>query len=214
MKITKLNHCALVVEMDGIKILTDPGMYSAEEQEKLTGIDAVIITHEHGDHCHADSVKTIVKNNPQATIITNAGVGRQLEALGVKYKKVDGRGKGAVKNVRVEAFDCRHEEIYEEWGQVQNTAYLMGGKLLLPGDAYCVPGVPVEVLALPVAGPWCRIPDAIRYGLNVKSAKAFPIHDGMFGKNQNSFIYRLVEQVYKKQGIDFMPLHAGGAAEF
>lgn len=214
--ITKIDHCCLVVAIDGVTILTDPGMYSWQEQSVMTGIDAVLITHEHGDHYHGDSVKAIVKNNPKVRIITNSGVGRQLAAIGVAYEKVEGRDKTAVGGVSVESFDCRHEEIYEDWGQVQNTAYFIGQKLFFPGDAYCVPGVPVEVLALPVAGPWCRIGDAIRYGLKIMPLKAFPVHDGMFGRGNPSsnILEQIVGQIYKEKGVRFVGMRAGDKKEF
>ena len=56
MKIKKIEHCCLLIEIGGITILTDPGVYSAE-QNKLTGIDVVLITHKHGDHFHAETVE-------------------------------------------------------------------------------------------------------------------------------------------------------------
>ena len=49
MNITKLGHCCLVLEIDGVRILTDPGNYTTA-QDTMTGIDIVLITHEHGDH--------------------------------------------------------------------------------------------------------------------------------------------------------------------
>ncbi len=225
MKIKKISHCCLVIEIGGKTILTDPGSFS-NEQDVLTGIDAVVITHEHGDHFHAESVQAIVKNNPAAAVIANAAVGKLLDGLGIAHTVVDGRGKAAVgtgdDTLAIEAFDCRHEEIFEEIGQVQNTAYLIGatgGNVLLPGDAYCNPAaggaaVKVDVLALPVAGPWCRLPDALRYAIAVNPRAAFPIHDAMLRKDTGGFLYQMTDRVLKDKGIGFTAMHDGNEAEF
>lgn len=219
MKIKKISHCCLVVKIGGKTIITDPGSFS-DTQNSLMGIDVVVITHEHGDHFHAESVQAIVKNNPAVIVIANSAVGKKLDELGVAHTVIDGRGKGAIGELPVEAFDCRHEEIFEEMGQVQNTAYLIGTatgeNFFIPGDAYCDPGAAakVDVLALPVAGPWCRLPDALRYALKVKPRAAFPIHDAMLRQSTGGFLYQIIAQVLKdKGGIDFKPLHDGDEYE-
>ncbi len=62
MKITKFGHCCLFVEHAGVTILTDPGSYSDMDAIKaLTGIDAFVITHEHQDHFHVDTLKELCR---------------------------------------------------------------------------------------------------------------------------------------------------------
>lgn len=55
MKITKLGHCCLVIEEAGQKILTDPGTFTTSQND-MTDINILLITHEHADHYHLDSV--------------------------------------------------------------------------------------------------------------------------------------------------------------
>ncbi|HZX00938.1 MAG TPA: MBL fold metallo-hydrolase, partial [Candidatus Paceibacterota bacterium] len=64
MKVTKFGHCCLLIEENGLRVLTDPGVYS-EAQNEVTGINVVLITHEHQDHFHLDSMREIIKNNPE-----------------------------------------------------------------------------------------------------------------------------------------------------
>ncbi|NDE68381.1 MBL fold metallo-hydrolase, partial [bacterium] len=150
MNIKKLGHCCLLIKIDGLTILTDPGAFTTS-QNSLTGIDIILITHEHADHLHVGSLAEVLKNNPQAKVITNTSVGKKLDEAGVAYTVVEGRatmqiGAGNSEHtVPLEAFDCKHVEIFEEFGQVQNTGYLIGGKLFYPGDSYCQPGKPVDV---------------------------------------------------------------------
>ncbi len=46
MNITKIGHCCLLIKEQGLTILTDPGTWTTD-QNNLTGIDVVLITHEH-----------------------------------------------------------------------------------------------------------------------------------------------------------------------
>lgn len=78
MKITKLGHCCLIVGTDNLRILTDPGNYSTGQND-AKNIDVILITHEHADHLHLESLIKVLENNPNANIITNQGVGVLLD---------------------------------------------------------------------------------------------------------------------------------------
>ena len=213
MTIKKIGHCCLLVKISGLTILTDPGLF-ADAPNTITDIDIVLITHEHADHLHVGSVQEILKANPQARVITNGGVGKQLTAANIPYSLLEGTATTEIKNVLLEAFDCKHEEIYEEIGQVQNTGYFIGGELFYPGDSYFDPGKPIRVLALPVGGPWCKLPDAIRYALRVKPAKAFPVHDGTIQPDRLGPTHKVPESVLGKNNIAFFPMAAGTELDF
>ncbi|MES2622987.1 MAG: MBL fold metallo-hydrolase [Patescibacteria group bacterium] len=213
MKIKKIGHCCLLIETNGLIILTDPGVFTVA-QNSITGIDIVLITHEHGDHLHTGSVQEIIKNNPHVQIITNTGVGKKLDGVGVAYTLVEGVNTIDVKNVLIEAFDGKHEEIFEEIGQVQNTGYFIDGKLFYPGDSYSNPGKKVDVLALPVGGPWCKIPDALRYCIEINPRVAFPVHDGLVKGELVKGTYVNPTAVLKEKGIEFVGLVDGEERDF
>ncbi len=188
-------------------------MFSTE-QDHLTGIDVVLITHEHGDHFHTESVKQIVANNPQAVIISNSAVGAKLKELGISYTLLEGQNQKEINGLNFEAFDCKHEEIFENFGQVQNTGYLIGNKLYYPGDSFKAPEKKIEILALPVAGPWCKISDAIRFTLKVKPTWAFPVHDAVLQPHMVNGLYKITETILKDYNIGFKPLSSGEEKEF
>jgi len=48
MTLTKLGHCCLIIEDQGLRILTDPGEYTIL-QNQVKDIDLILITHEHAD---------------------------------------------------------------------------------------------------------------------------------------------------------------------
>ena len=190
-----------MIETNGRKIITDPGSYTVEEQIKEKNINLILITHEHGDHLHIESLKKVLVNNPSAEVITNNGVGKLLDEAGIKYEILKDKVKNKILGVDLEAHDCKHEEIFEEFGQVQNTAYFIDERFFYPGDSFYNPGKPVEILALPVAGPWARVKEATKYALAIKPKFCFPVHDGML----NSFgaSHKVPELFLTKAGITF-----------
>ncbi|MDB5187950.1 MAG: hypothetical protein JWO50_470 [Candidatus Kaiserbacteria bacterium] len=213
MNITKFGHCCLLIKINGKTILTDPGNYS-DAQDSVTGIDIVLITHEHGDHCHTDSIKKVIANNPGAMVVCNSAVGKILDGLGISYTIIEGNATSEVAGIAFEACDGMHEEIFEEMGQVQNTGYLVNNDFYIPGDSFHVPEFAVKTLALPVAGPWCKFPDALRYAIALKPERAFPIHDAMIKEGSLGFLYTATKNVLGQHGIEFIPLNAGDSAEF
>ena len=205
MKITKYGQCCLLVEIYGKRILTDPGRFSVS-QNKVRDIDIILITHEHADHLHSDSLKAIVEINPNVKIITNTSVGKILKKLNIAHEILESRNSNIKCDIVIEAFDGKHAEIFEEYGQVQNTGYFIANKLFYPGDAYTEPGKKVEVLALPVAGPWCKSADAITYALRVKPNKAFPVHDWLLNDDGIALTHGLFESSLAKNNIEFIRL--------
>ena len=212
MKITKIGHCCLLIEHEGVRILTDPGAYTAEEHSKVTNIDVVLITHEHGDHLHTESLKEILANNSGAKVTTNTSTGKMLDEEGIAYTIVEDGGKDDEK-ILVEGFGNEHQEIYKEFGQVQNTGYFIADKLFYPGDSFYNPGKSVDVLALPVAGPWTNIKQAVEYGLEIKPNKAFPVHDGMFSEGMPGSTHKIPEKFLGEEGIEFISMKAGDEIE-
>src|SRR3990167_2590566 len=101
MKVTKFGHCCLLIEENGLRVLTDPGVYS-EAQNEVTGINVVLITHEHQDHFHLDSMKEIIKNNPEVKIITNKAVGELLNKAAIPFSLVEDGQNSLEKGVPIE----------------------------------------------------------------------------------------------------------------
>ena len=54
---------------------------------------------------------------------------------------------------------------------------LIGGRLYAPGDSFAPAGGPVEVLLLPLAGPWMKLAEAVDYLRAVAPEAAVLVHD-------------------------------------
>jgi len=210
MKVTKYGHCCLLIEVNGLRILTDPGSYS-EGQNEVKNIDLILITHEHPDHLHIDSLKQVLKNNPQAKIITNTGVGKLLDVEKIAYEIVDDQKSTTEKNVLIEGFGTKHALMYETLPVVENTGYMIAERLFYPGDAWTNPNRKVEVLALPVAGPWMKIAEAIDYAKTIKPKVCFPVHDG--GLKKPGVVHVLPSKVLEPLGIKFKVIEINQTTE-
>ena len=211
MNIKKLGHCCLLIKTNNITILTDPGTYSTT-QDEIKGIDLILITHEHQDHFHLESVKKILANNPNAKIITNTTVAKLLEKENIPCEITNEGGKNDSHGVLVEGYGCTHAFVYHEWGQTENTGYFIDGKLFYPGDAFTNPNRPVEILALPVAGPWMKVSEAIDYTLTLKPKKAFPVHDA---NSKSGFASMIFAKIFSEKGTtEFVPMADGDEKEF
>lgn len=206
MQITKIGHCCLLIRENNLTILTDPGAWSTK-QDEISGIDLVLITHEHADHLHIESLRAVLKNNPQAQIITNSSVGKILDEQKLSYSVVENGEFRKFHDLLIEGFGTEHAPIYESINPVMNTGYLIGERLFYPGDALTNPKKPVELLALPIAGPWLTMAQLLDYAKEVKPTVAFPIHDGMLDPVE--WIYRYPSQILPEAGIKFDILGAG-----
>ncbi len=211
MKITKFGHCCLLIEEKGLRILTDPGSYSTAQNE-VENIDVILITHEHADHIHIPSLKNCIKNNPQARIITNKGVAKMLDAEGIKYELVEHGHKTAIQGVLIEGFGEKHAEMYKTITPVINTGYFVSNRLFYPGDSFYNPKKNVEILALPVAGPWMKLSEAIDYALEIHPKKCFPVHEGILKTPGTT--HKILGDVLPQHGINFIILEEGKETEF
>lgn len=191
--------------------MTDPGAYSTLQNE-AENIDLILITHEHQDHFHLESLRMVLKNNPQAKVITNTAVGRILDKDGIAHDILENGQEGEFVGVHTEGYGDRHAVIYEDFGQVQNTGYLVADKFFYPGDAFYNPGKPIEILALPVSGPWMKISEAIDYAKLLRPKICFPVHDGMlrFGGPNHA----IPQKFLPTAGIAFEIIPDGGEREF
>lgn len=215
MKITKFGHCCLLIEDKGVRVLTDPGGYTTAQNE-IKNIDVVLITHEHSDHFHIESVKEILKNNPEVLIVTNTSVNELLKKENILNAKIVEDGESfEYKGIILNGHGKEHVEIYKDISKVINTGYFIGERLYYPGDAYFNPGKPVEILLLPVQGPWCRVKDSIEFALELKPKIAIPVHDGQLNNFGFRSIYNgAISVVLPQNNISFIPLELNKETEF
>lgn len=202
MKIKKLGHSCILISEGGINILTDPGSYTSEAVKQLTGVNVILICDEHQDHFDLGCIKELVKNNPKARIITQKSVNKLLTEQGIKSEILLDKQQLMVGGVSLEGCGEKHALLHSSIPQSDNTGYIIAGRLFYPGDALTLPHKPVEILALPAAGPWLKLSDAADYALAVKPKFCFPVHDGFGGSS--AFMGRAIGNIVSKQGIQML----------
>lgn len=206
MKIKKLGHSCLLIEDGEGKLLTDPGNMSTL-QNKVTGVTVILISHEHADHLHTESLKQVIANNPNAEIFTNHSVGKILKKEDIRFTLLENRQKKIVSGFLIEGIGEKHAEILPDLPLVQNTGFLINEKLFFPGDSLQNPNRDIDTLALPICAPWLKMSEAIDFAIEVSPARAFPIHDGAL--KSAGVWHKLPEISLKKAGIEFIPLSNG-----
>ncbi len=206
MYIKKLSHCCLVIETKGKKILLDPGYFSLEEHRKLKKLDIILITHEHSDHFHIESLKELLKTNPKAKIITNDVVGDMLAKEGIEHHIMKHGNVIDLEEIHIEAYGKDHAIMHSSIPPVSNVGFFIENKFFFPGDALTDPEKEIGVLGLPVSGPWMKISEAVDYALKLRPRIAIPMHDAIkFGS-----AHMIPSIVLPKNGIEFIKLEEGG----
>jgi L-ascorbate metabolism protein UlaG (beta-lactamase superfamily) len=102
LRATWLGHSTVLIEIDGVRVLTDPVWGARASPSRLAGpkrfqpvpvplramppIDVVIVSHDHYDHLDYPTIRELAKSN--VPFVTSLGVGSHLEAWGVPPERI------------------------------------------------------------------------------------------------------------------------------
>ena len=212
MKVTKIGHCCLQIDVGEIRILTDPGVFS-DGQNNIEYVDAVLITHEHADHLHMPSLQQIMLNNPTVVVYANDETGKLLQKEGVEFELFGEGSELDIKGVSVKTWNTDHADIYTGIAPVLNTVLFIENKLLYPGDAFWIPDFEVDTLALSVSAPWCKTSEVIDYAKAVNPRMCFPVHDAVLHEQHGEPFYRVAANFIGSAGIEFKDIRNGESLE-
>ena len=205
MQVTHFGHSCVLLDTGAARLLIDPGSFSTGF-EGLTGLDAVLVTHQHPDHLDPERLPALLRANPDARLIVDSGTAGQLG--GVDHETVEPGATVTVAGARVEVLGGQHAVIHRDIPRIVNNAYLVDGTHLHPGDALdTVPG-DVDVLFLPAAAPWSKISETIEYLRAVAPRAAVPIHQGTLA---NPAVFYGHFDRLGPEGTTFRALDAGEA---
>jgi L-ascorbate metabolism protein UlaG (beta-lactamase superfamily) len=79
--------------------------------------------------------------------------------------------------VPIGVYGREHAVTHPDLPSIPNVGYLVADRFFYAGDAFTVPGVPVGVLAVPVAAPWMKLSEAVDWLRAVRPRVAIPVHD-------------------------------------
>jgi L-ascorbate metabolism protein UlaG (beta-lactamase superfamily) len=102
LRVTWLGHSTLLIEIDGVRILTDPVWGPRASPSALLGpkrfqpvpvtlremppVDVVVVSHDHYDHLDYPTIRALAKTN--VPFVTSLGVGAHLEYWGVQAERI------------------------------------------------------------------------------------------------------------------------------
>ncbi len=102
LRATWLGHSTVLLEVDGLRVLTDPvwGLRASPSSHigpkrfqpapvaiaELPPLDAVLVSHDHYDHLCKESIAALAERD--VPFITSLGVGDRLEGFGVRPEKI------------------------------------------------------------------------------------------------------------------------------
>jgi len=201
--ITYVGHATCLVEMDGVRLLTDPVLRDrvgyirrqvpGVDPEWCSRIDAVLISHAHLDHLDLPSLRRLGRD---ARVIAPAGNGALFARHGFRNVELLRAGERTrVGCVEIEATRATHDGARFPFGPVADTlGYVMHGEsaVYFAGDTDLFPEMDaihasLDVALLPVWG-WGptlgeghmtprRAAESLRM---LRPRKAIPIHWGTF----------------------------------
>ncbi|MDN5747671.1 MAG: MBL fold metallo-hydrolase [Pseudonocardia sp.] len=181
MRITHFGHSCVLLDTGSARLLIDPGTFAAGF-EPLTGLDAVLVTHQHPDHLDVERLAPLLRANPDARLVVDGGTSGQL--VGVDHEVVAPGESVRLSGARVDVLGGQHAVIHPDIPVIPNNAYLVDGTHLHPGDAFPTPPAPVDVLFLPTAAPWLKASEAVDYLRTVAPRTAVPVHQGLLAQPQ------------------------------
>lgn len=205
MKITKLEHSCLLVEMPepiNRTALFDPGMMSESfvNVDALEFLDDIFITHAHPDHYYPPLIKKLVEKFPDVRITATREVVNKLKQEGIEatHEAPDG----------VVFFDSKHEKVLPLFQPPEEIGYHYLDMLSHPGDSHSF-GETMPILALPVQGPWGSTVNAVKLALALKPQHIIPIHDWHWRDEARQQMYDMMEDVFRDNGITFHKVQNG-----
>lgn len=205
MKVTKYEQACLVLDDAGERLVIDPGSFST--LPAMSGVRAVVLTHEHPDHADAELLATLLKHSPQAQLIGPAGVAAALPDLPVQTV-VPGQ-TAQLGPFQIAFGGGTHAEIHHSIPRVDNLTVLVDDTVYHPGDSLDLPGRAVQVLAAPISGPWLKLGEVMDYLLGAQATRVLPIHEMHAATPGQTLAHTRLGEVAAQRGAELVVLSPG-----
>jgi L-ascorbate metabolism protein UlaG (beta-lactamase superfamily) len=209
---TKLGHSCVRLEKDGAALVIDPGTFT-DASAALNLATAVLVTHEHPDHLDAGAVREALLSDQDLTLWAPPAVAGQFGDFGDRVHQVRHGDALAVAGFDVHVYGEKHAPIHREIPLVENTGFMIDGRLFHPGDSFTVPEDPAETLLVPISAPWLKAGEMIDYFRAVAPVRGYAIHDAILNDAGLALMTRMMSVAAAPSGAPVTRLEPGTTLE-
>ncbi|MGC5586087.1 MBL fold metallo-hydrolase [Ornithinimicrobium sp. W1665] len=216
MQLTHRGHACLLLEEQDQRILVDPGTFS--DLDDLTGLTAVLVTHQHPDHLDPRRGPELLRANPDARVLVESQTAELLadQGLGGRLERLEPGGRVDLGPVELRPVGEQHAVIHPWVERIGNTGVVLeagGTALFHPGDALDADPGPVDLLAVPVNAPWGKIAETLEFVRRVAPRRGVvPVHDGLLNDTGRSMYLKHIGDFGAEGGVEVLDLRGVGAA--
>jgi L-ascorbate metabolism protein UlaG (beta-lactamase superfamily) len=182
MQITHLGHSCLLLEYDDARVLVDPGTFTPD-LEFVEGLDAVLVTHQHPDHLDLTRLPGVLAASPGALVLGEPGAVEAMAGVGIAAAEFGPGDHAGFGSLTVEGVGGQHAIIHADIPRIGNTGLVLTAEgaptVFHPGDMIDTAPEGIDLLALPLAAPWCAFKETVEFVRAVRPAQLVPIHDAV-----------------------------------
>ena len=242
MRVTWIGHSTVVIELDGVRLVTDPVLRSrinvlrrvSGAAAEVGAVDAVLISHLHLDHLDLPSLERLGRS---VRVFVPGGGAKLLRKRGwTDVVELPVGESAALGELEITATHAEHPGRRSPWGdRAAAIGYVVSGsqRVYFAGDTDLFDGMrelaPVDVALLPVAGWGPRLPaghmnesTAVEALGLLRPRVAVPIHWGTYrrlGLSRRDELLRAPAEAFARLAaaahpeVDVRVLPVGGSLE-